>query len=43
MTVKWYKEFYQKKPQSMRDFSIKQIQKYTMIANKNNTSWAKND
>ena len=43
MTVEWYKEFYQKKPVSMNDFSIKQIQKYVKFANQNNVSWAKDD
>ena len=43
MTVEWYKTYYQNKDQSMFDFTINQIQKYTKLANSRGLTWASND
>ena len=43
MTVEWYKTYYQNKDQSMYDFTISQIQKYTKLANSRGLTWASND
>jgi CDP-glucose 4,6-dehydratase len=43
MTVEWYKEHYQNQDQSMYDFTIQQIEKYTETARIKNLSWVSND
>ena len=41
MTVKWYKDYYQKEKKSMNDFSLLQIKEYTEFARSKNLQWAK--
>ncbi len=43
MTVEWYMEFYKNKNQSMRDFTISQIEAYTKSASSIHLPWASND
>ena len=43
MTVEWYKEHYQAQNQSMHDFTIQQIEKYTETARLKNLFWASDD
>lgn len=40
MTIEWYKNFY-KKDINLKDFTIKQIESYTLIAQDKNLSWTK--
>ena len=41
MTIDWYLEYYQNKPESMMEFSSLQIKKYINIAKNKNLVWAK--
>jgi len=41
MTVQWYKEFYEKEFDSMYDFSVKQINEYTRLAETRGVEWTK--
>ena len=43
MTVGWYKEYYEKEPKSMHDFSVKQIKFYTENAKIKNLVWTRSD
>ncbi|MCW8899132.1 MAG: CDP-glucose 4,6-dehydratase [Gammaproteobacteria bacterium] len=43
MTVEWYKSFYQGDFTSMSDFTVKQIEQYTYLAQQRKLSWACND
>lgn len=41
MTVNWYKEFYDIRPDSMYELSSRQIDEYTALARERGLSWAK--
>ena len=41
MTIEWYKAYYENKTNSMHDFTISQIIKYSDLAKKRNIHWAK--
>ena len=43
MTVEWYKHYYQNKDQSMYDFTLSQIDKYTEIAFERSIKWTIDD
>jgi CDP-glucose 4,6-dehydratase len=40
MTVQWYKNFYEQNSDSMHDFSVSQIKKYTLLAQERDRGWA---
>ena len=40
MTIEWYKEYYDSKPQSMIEYSMSQIENYMMLANERGLAWA---
>jgi len=41
MTVEWYKNYYQNCPESMYEFSLKQIMEYTQLAIQRDQQWTK--
>ena len=43
MTVEWYKNYYENNEESMYEFSLLQIEKYTELAEKLHFGWTKND
>jgi len=43
MTVEWYKAYYQNPQYSMYEFTIRQIEEYTALAQQRSISWAQDN